>query len=168
MFVIRSMLPSDISAVLAIQEQAYVDEVLEDEHVIRERLIIAPETAWVIESENDVHAYLVGYPSTQGSLTALGDFFAPAREPDCLYLHDLAVASTAAGRGYAAALIHHAMTAASNKGLNAAALISVQNSVGFWQRHGFEVVSNLDESQQARLQTYAGPAFYMQNEALLA
>lgn len=99
MFLIRPMLAADIGAVLTIQADAYVGEVLEEEAVISARLDTAPDTAWVAQDKQGVQAYLVTYPSRLGLLTALGENFQCAADPDCLYLHDLAVAPAANGAG---------------------------------------------------------------------
>lgn len=161
MFRIRLMQVTDIPAVLMIQEQAYVDEILESAEVIAERLHSAPQTAWVAETEAGVQAYLVTYPSRLGALTAWGENFQCAQDADCLYLHDLAVAGAAGGAGLGRALIVAATQYAEESGYRFSSLISVQGSVGFWQRRGYGVVENLSQAQQRLLATYTGPAYYM-------
>jgi GNAT superfamily N-acetyltransferase len=161
MCLIRLMQVTDIPALLVIQEQAYGVEMFEDAEVIEQRLHIAPETAWVAETDAGVQAYLVTYPSRLGALTALGDNFQCAADADCLYLHDLAVATAAGGCGLGQALIAAATRYAEEKGYGFSSLISVQNSVGFWQRRGYGVVENLNPAQQLLLATYTGPAYYM-------
>ena len=49
MYQLRAMQERDIPAVLAIQEESYAAEVLEDEAVIRSRLAACPHLAWVAE-----------------------------------------------------------------------------------------------------------------------
>lgn len=161
MFLIRPMVAADIDTVLTIQVDAYVGEALEEEAVISARLHTAPDTAWVAQGKRGVQAYLITYPSRLGLLTALGENFQCAADPDCLYLHDLAVATAASGAGMGQALIHEATRYAEDQGYPFSALISVQNSVGFWQRQGYSVVENLSLQQQTLLATYTGPAYYM-------
>lgn len=168
MFVIRPMVAADVQAVLTIQADAYVDEVLEDEAVILARLISAPDTAWVAQAEHGVQAYLVSYPSRLGMLTALGNNFRRATEPDCLYLHDLAVATGASGLGMGQALINKATRYAEDQGYRYSALVSVQNSMGFWQRQGYSAVEHLSRQQQTLLASYTGPAYYMSKNSTLA
>ncbi|MCQ9616074.1 GNAT family N-acetyltransferase [Paenalcaligenes niemegkensis] len=161
MIVIRPMVAADIEAILAIQADAYFGEEQEEETVISVRLDTAPDTAWVAQAGQGLQAYLVTYPSRLGALTALGENFQCAADPDCLYLHDLAVLSAAKGTGMGLALINKAIRYAEDQGYPFSALISVQNSVGFWQRQGYSVVEKLSPQQQARLATYTGPAYYM-------
>lgn len=158
---IRPMQHGDISAVLAIQAEAYVTETLETEATIRSRFETCPDTAWVAESEHGICAYLVGYRSLVGQVTPLDGDFAPLARGDSLYLHDLAVSSRANGRGLGPALVTAALDHARGQGLRYSALVSVQGSKGFWERLGYAAESQLMREQAANLATYAGPAFYM-------
>ena len=54
MYQLRAMQERDIPAVLAIQEESYAAEVLEDEAVIRSRLATFPQLAWVAEDDEGV------------------------------------------------------------------------------------------------------------------
>ena len=104
MYQLRAMQERDIPAVLAIQEESYAAEVLEGEAVIRSRLAAFPQLAWVAEDDDGVCAYLFAYHSRLGKVTPLDGEFCTDGEADCLYLHDLAVAGRAAGRGIGPAL----------------------------------------------------------------
>jgi GNAT superfamily N-acetyltransferase len=159
---IRQMLPADIPSVVSIQSQCYLPGNIETEAVIRARLACSPDTAWVAEVDGEVCAYLVGYRSRLGQVGALGDGFEPATEPDCLYLHDLAVGPQARGLGLGPLLVAHALAQASREHLPWAALVSVQGSQAFWRQRGFTVSRLDDRIQGLALASYAGgPACYM-------
>lgn len=163
------MLPADIASVLRVQSHSYLPDNIESEAVIRARLASAPDTAWVAEVNGAVCAYLVGYRSRLGKVGALGDGFEPAKAPDCLYLHDLAVGPQARGLGLGLGprLVTHALSQARREGLAWAALVSVQGSRDFWRQRGFAVSQLNDPGQALALSTYAGgPACYM-TQALL-
>lgn len=161
MSLIRPLLATDIESVLRIQAQCYLPDNIESGAVIRTRLASAPDTAWVAELDGEVCAYLVGYRSRLGEIGALGDGFEPATEPDCIYLHDLAVGTAARGLRIGQQLVTRALELARSEGLPHAALVSVQDSARFWQRLGFAPWSDLDAEQAARLATYSGqPAGY--------
>ena len=106
MYQLRAMQERDIPAVLAIQEESYAAEVLEDEAVIRSRLAACPHLAWAAE-DVEGSAATCAYPSRLGKVTPLDGEFHSDGEADCLYLHDLAVARRAAGRGIGPALVRH-------------------------------------------------------------
>lgn len=160
MFSIRLMQEQDVSAVLAIQLEAYSPDLFESETVIRARLASAPQHAWVAEDDEGVCAYLFAYHSHVGKVTPLdGDFCIPA-QPDCLYLHDLAVARRAAGRRIGPALVREALGQARQQRLRFSALVSVQESSAFWNRMGYtEQQPNPEHAEH--LFSYQVPATYM-------
>lgn len=156
--VIRAMTPADLPAVLAVQRACYLPAMNEPAAVLRERLVQAPDFAWIAAVDREIQAYLVGYPSRLGKITPLGGRFEPSARPDCLYLHDLAVAPSAGGRGLGSQLLRHAL--AQRPGWPAA-LVCVQQALPFWQRAGFAERPLADPAQAARLAGYPGPARYL-------
>lgn len=161
MFELRPMQERDIPAVLAIQEESYAAEVLEDEAVIRSRLAAFPTLAWVAQDAQGVCAYLFAYHSRLGKVTPLDGEFQPHTEADCLYLHDLAVARRAAGRGIGPALVQQNLQHAQAAQLRYSALVSVQDSAEFWSRQGYRTHDALEPQQADNLASYQIPAVYM-------
>lgn len=157
---LRAMTADDLAGVLAVQRECYPPSMNEAATTILSRLAAAPDFAWVAERDG-VCAYLVGYPSLLGKVTALGGEFVVPGAPDCLYLHDLAVAPRALGRGVAGALLGLARDAARAAGFSQAALVSVQGSLAFWQKQGFVSTPQLLPEQRRNLATYPPPAFYL-------
>lgn len=156
----RNMSSCDLAEVMAVQAEAYGDSFIEAVEVLAARLEAAPETAWVAEDGKGVCAYLVGYPSVEGRMTSLGGPFRVAPAPDCLYLHDLAVAPRAAGRRVGPSLLRKALTFARDARLKSSALVSVQASKAFWLRQGYCVAMPVAE-ELAKLGSYPDDAVYM-------
>lgn len=155
------MTPDDVRAVLAVQAECYAPALIEDASSIRARLAASPDSAWVAEDDAGVCAYLVAYRSLVGKVTPLGGAFDVAEVPATLYLHDLAVARRARGRGVAQALLRLAWVQARAEGLAHSSLVSVQASREFWQQHGYAVVSVADPRELAHLESYGGQGYYM-------
>lgn len=153
-YLIRPMLASDLATVVTVQADAYAEHFLECHDVIAERFNLSPATAWVAEYAGEVRAYLVCYCSHIGKITPFNSHFAIASEPDCLYLHDLAIATSARGAGLARRLVAAAESFASQQALVAMGLIAVQGSSSFWGGFGFEKFAALDVEQQHNLCTY--------------
>ena len=103
------MTEADLKTVLDIQSLAYAGYFLESEQVITQRFLVSPHTAWIAEIDNIPCAYLIGYWSTLGKINQLDGHFNPASQPDCLYLHDLAIAPSAQGKGVSKYLIEAAI-----------------------------------------------------------
>lgn len=164
MFKLRAMQACDMPAVMSIQEESYAVDVLEDEAVIRARFAACPQLAWVAEDELGVCAYLFAYHSRVGKVTPLDGEFQPHAEADCLYLHDLAVARRASGRGIGPALVRKNLEQARTQQLRYSALVSVQESEAFWSRLGYTAQDELDQPQASNLASYQIPAIYMVRE----
>lgn len=158
---VRAMHADDLDAVLAIQLACYGAGFVEDGALIARRLAAAPETGWVAGQDGEVRAYLAAYPSIAGKLTALHGEFEVASKADALYLHDLAVHPAASGLGLGPRLVRHAWEHAVQAGWRQSTLVSVQASVGFWERQGYAAMQPADPVQQARLATYPGRSIYM-------
>lgn len=170
-YLIRPMLAGDLAAVLAVQADAYADHFHESLEVINARLLTCADTAWVAEKSGNVCAYLVAYKSCVGKIAALNTVFVPARNPDCLYLHDLAIARLARGAGLARHLLLAAEKCMDEQGLAHMALISVQDSKVFWAGFGFEEFAGLDIEQEENLRGYGDKdtaACYMVKKLVLA
>lgn len=161
MFTLRKMHLRDIPAVHAIQAQAYAPEVLESEQVMRDRLSANADHAWVAEDRDGLCGYLFAYPSRVGKVTPLDGCFEPHPQADCLYLHDLAVATRANGRGIGPALVERNLKQARRHKLRFSALVSVQQSERFWSRLGYREHAELERPQARNLASYRIPAVYM-------
>jgi GNAT superfamily N-acetyltransferase len=157
---IKSMQPSDVQTVFLIQTSCYQAAFHESVAVIAERLGQSPHTAWVAWMGQHAVGYLVAYPSVLGVPSPLGAGFAVSAQPSCLYIHDLAVAPSAAGCGVAAQLIEHALQYARRQGWHSSALVAVQHSQAFWQKYGYQPY-RLDTGQQQYLTGYGEGVCYM-------
>lgn len=157
----RLMTQGDVAQVLDIQAQCYPARLLEDEATIRARLDSAPDSAWVAEYKNRACAYLVGYRSVVGNITPLSSPFDIPAQTDSLYLHDLAVDKSAQGFGLGPQLVDMAWEKARAEGLKYSALVSVQDSLNFWKRLGYEVMEELCVNQTANLHSYGPASSYM-------
>jgi ribosomal protein S18 acetylase RimI-like enzyme len=158
------MLDADLAAVLAVQAACYPPSMQEPPDIVLARLRAAPESCLVAcegEGAGDpVCAYVFAYASRLGAVTPLGGGFAPAPDADTLYIHDLAVAPHALGRGLARRLATELAALGLTRGLPHAALVAVQDSRRFWEGLGF-AAHPPGPMGAAALATYPGGALYM-------
>ncbi|WP_205631462.1 GNAT family N-acetyltransferase [Collimonas fungivorans] len=156
---VRVMSVKDIPAVMQIQAECYPPLMLESEAVFRARLALTPATCWIWSGHGeDAGAYLFSYPSSKDAITALDHPFKIPAAPDCLYLHDLAVAPAARGRRAANTLVATALEHARTNGLRWSALVSVQQSQPFWSALGYAPVEVLHSPARENLASYQQPA----------
>ncbi|NLU97027.1 GNAT family N-acetyltransferase [Marinomonas sp. UCMA 3892] len=64
-----------------------------------------------------------------------------------LFLHDLALSKRAVGRGVGSQMVTHLLDTAVSSGFQKALLVSVQDSVSFWQKHGFVEMTDQQASE---------------------
>ena len=155
------MLESDLAGVLRVQAACYPEPMQEPGAIVLARLRAAPATCVVACEGGEVAAYLFAYPSVLGAVTDLGAAFAPAPRPDTLYLHDLAVAPHALGKGLARGLAGHLLRKGKEQGLRWSALVSVQDSAAFWEGLGYRAAEAAACAPGRGLASYPAGALYM-------
>ncbi len=158
---LRAMGPGDLGAVLAVQAACYPPSMQEPAAVVLARMRSAPDSCVVAVDGQGICAYLFAYPSRIGAVTPLDAPFAPAPDADTLYLHDLAVAPRAHGRGLARRLVAQVLEHGRARGLAASSLVSVQDTAAFWSALGYRETEPACPEARAALSGYPGGARYM-------
>jgi ribosomal protein S18 acetylase RimI-like enzyme len=159
---LRPVGANDLAEVMRIQAECYPVSMQEPEDVVRSRIATAGHTSLLAHTDDGAAcAYVFAYPGTLGKVTTLNDPFALPAAPDTLYIHDLAVPPSAAGRGLARQLVARLLTLAYEHRLAHAALVSVQGSQGFWERLGFSAAPAHGTGARVALASYPGGACYM-------
>lgn len=163
-WMLRPLNAQDVDSLLHVQTICYGDAFLESRAVFAQRLACPHHCSIgvVRAGEKALKAYLAAYWSNPGKITPLDGFFTPPQAGEqVLYLHDMSVLPELAGQGVARHLVQHLMAQARQRGLQQAALVSVQGSQSYWERQGFSVCPVLDAQQSMHLQTYGEGALYM-------
>jgi len=141
-FSIRLLQPEDLTAVLALQAQAYAGAAfeLEGQAFYANRLQLAPACCLAAQgADGTLAGYLVSYPWRGDAVPSLGvPLPALPAQPDRWYLHDCAVARHARGQGVALALHAAGARAAWAQGLRQAGLVALADAVAYWQRLGYQ------------------------------
>lgn len=163
----RALQLHDLTGLLQVQLACYGEGFVESGDVFARRLASPVNCSLVLERAGQVCAYLAAYRSALGKVTPLhGDFESPDSAPDTLYLHDMAVLPACAGQGLAQALLAPLLAQGAAWGLRHTALVSVQGSQGYWERHGYAVQPLADALQRERLASYGEGAVYMARSLL--
>lgn len=161
MITIRTVQASDLPAIMAIQASCYTEIVPESEQSMGAKLRASPATCFVALLENTVVGYLISLPWEFANPPSLD---APTCElpakPDCLYLHDLAIAPQARSAGGAPALVQAFLAQLAVLELERASLIAIQGSAPYWQRYGFQPAT-ISPSLRMRIASYGNNVEYM-------
>ena len=161
---LRALDVRDVDSLLHVQTVCYGDGFQESRATFAQRLASPHHCSIgvVPTGSTALQAYLAAYWSSPGKITPLdGPFTAPQPGAQVLYLHDMSVLPSLAGQGVARHMLQALMQQARQRGLQQAALVSVQGSQAYWERQGFSVQPVIDTQQSLHLQTYGEGALYM-------
>jgi len=159
------MTAADLPAVLRIQALCYTDVTPESRQSLHSKLEASRSTCLIARIGQAVVAYLISLPWHHGQPPALNEptcRLPPS--PNCLYLHDLAVAPQARASGAGRALVDAFLSRLKQSDLGRASLVAVQDSAPYWERHGFRAMP-VSPALKASLATYGARAAYMERAA---
>lgn len=135
---IRPMQLADLPAILDIQAVCYTTITPESEASLSAKLRASPRTCFIAEQNGKAVGYLISLPWDRHQPPELDARQChPPAQPNCLYLHDLAVAPAARKSGAGRALTAAFFKALDTLQLPCASLIAIQGSGSYWSRYGF-------------------------------
>jgi GNAT superfamily N-acetyltransferase len=137
----RQMEARDVAGVAALANKIHKAHP-EDPAVYLDRLTLFPEGCRLLEDEAgpdpDPKACLISHPWLRRTPPALNSTLGGLPEnPDCYYLHDLAVDESVRGRGYALSAVKIVLGQARLCGLADILLIAIGDAHPFWEHVGF-------------------------------
>jgi GNAT superfamily N-acetyltransferase len=153
----RPATAADLEAVERIGNAVHVS-LQERPEVFANKLALFPQGCFVLARKGEAIGYGIAHPWALGSVPPLDTVMAalpPA--PSCLYIHDVVVLAAARGQGAAGVLIDLFEAVARRHALASLALVSVYGTYVFWERYGFQTVSDPDLT----LTSYGASARYM-------
>ncbi len=154
------MTPDDVREVHRIGEIVH-PVYPEDIETVKERLSLFPAGCFVAYAKDRLLGYAISHPSVVGKPPALDSMLGSLPEDaNCLFLHDIALTEASRGLGLGRSLLDRLKTAAQQANLGRIALVSVNNSRGYWQAQGFRVFE-ADAALAVKLATYGDDAAYM-------
>lgn len=134
---IRPLIPADLPAALAIQQQSYPAFLLEDEPAFLSRLEIAASYSLAATRDGALIAYLLAHGWTSAAPPPVGTVLPRHAASEVLFIHDLAVAAAGRGSGIGARLVSTALDLAIADRLPTAELIAVEGAADYWRAQGF-------------------------------
>jgi ribosomal protein S18 acetylase RimI-like enzyme len=158
---VRVMRIHDLPSVLAIQAICYTQIEPESRLSFESKLAASPDSCFIAELDGRVVGYLMALPWELAGPPALhleSCRLPPA--PDCLYLHDLAVEPAARAAGTGRALVEAFFVHLRSTDLVCASLVAIQDSIAYWQRHGFSPVPPTI-ALRTKLASYGDNVHYM-------
>jgi hypothetical protein len=150
---------ADLPAISAIAERMHPD-LPERPDVLSEKMRLYPDGCRVLAADDGIVGYGLAHPWMQQQIPPLDGFLGQLPDdPDCLYVHDVAVLPEFSG-GVACAYVAEIEQLAGSSDISTLALVSVYATRGLWERLGFRAV-NADAALRAKLASYGASATYM-------
>jgi len=155
----RPMQSGDLDRVAEIAAVGFPDH-FEGRNCFANRLALNPAGCFVLEMPEGLQGYLVAYPWRVDAAPTLNTLIAAIPDDaSVLYLHDLALTPAVRGQGWSRPAVQAVVDLAVAGGWATIALVAVNDAVGFWRGHGFEVRQT--PHMTAKLVSYGPDARYM-------
>ncbi|MFT4056362.1 MAG: GNAT family N-acetyltransferase [Novosphingobium sp.] len=158
----RSMREGDIDGIVTVARVAFPDH-FEARACFEERFALFAQGCFVLAdpATEQVKGYLIAYPWASGAIPPLDSLLGGVpQQREAFYLHDLALHPDARGQGYASPVVDRLVEDLRALGGREIALVSVNDTMAFWQGQGFESVA-ADEGLRRKLASYGPDARYM-------
>jgi ribosomal protein S18 acetylase RimI-like enzyme len=160
----RPMSAADLPPVLAIAEEVH-PAFPEEADVFAERLRLYAAGCLVFHAGENIAGYVVSHPWRAMDPPALNSRLGMLPDdPETYYIHDIALLPGLRGAGAAALAIALVLARAGKEKLATVSLVAVNDSAGFWRRHGFGPIA-LDQTADAalarKLRGYSKAAAFM-------
>lgn len=156
----RPMSAEDISAVSKLSSDIYLD-LFETDIVLQEKLKLFPAGCHILKHGDALAGYLFSHPWHRHNPPPLNTRLgALPPNPDIYYIHDLALARCARGRGMAEPIVDETVKLARSLALDTLALVAVKDAEKFWERQKFGIISTAELTK--KLETYGSGAYYME------
>jgi GNAT superfamily N-acetyltransferase len=151
------MKPADIPAVAEIAERAH-PLFPEEPEVFAEKQRLFSSFCFILEFGGAIAGYCLAHPWTRNRVPTLNRLLESAPDTtDCLFVHDVAIAPSARGKGATGTLMETLVVTAKRHRLGAITLVSLYGSDRLWRRYGF-VATDIERDQIA---SYGPSALYM-------
>ena len=145
---IRKLIEQDILAMLDVQRECYPPKLLESTETFLNKMRLFAEGSLGCFSEKRLCAYVFFHPWIKGVVVPLDYVIGSIPpEPDCIYIHDLAVLPAYRRKKIAEQLIWKVFEIGKQLSIRSYSLVAVQSSEGFWRRFGFEVAGTLEYAE---------------------
>lgn len=137
---IRTLKPSDLSAVLAMQDRAYVPDLHEPPELYTAMIAAKGGVAITSVNKGVMNGYLFAYPVQKER-----DNFYDGPRDECdegvIYLHDLAIDPAVQGSGIGKALYEAFEARAKEMGMHTVIATAIDGRLEFWEKQGFHSIS---------------------------
>ena len=157
-FQILPMSAADIPEAVRVQAKAFPEDLRETPEVFANRFARYGGYFRMAVQNGQMVGYMICFPWKLGDSPVNNETFPEdLPEPDCFYIHDIALLPEARGAGISRAMLEDAYQTAHTLGFDAVSLVAVGQSGSYWDRNGFMPYTLVGPRKLARIQDIYGP-----------
>ncbi|MDW0361475.1 GNAT family N-acetyltransferase [Halomonas venusta] len=150
---IESIAETTWPEILKLQAEVYHLVEPESPEVLQDKWLRSPNSCFIYRDNKQLVGYALAHSWNSKKPPKLFNKLPKGTEGSILFLHDLAVSSNSFGKGIGSTMMAHLVNIAIVSGYREIRLVSVQNSMQFWQKQGFtpleqEVCKSYGDSAQ--------------------
>ena len=122
------------------------EEIYREEEFVYETLIdVFPQGALGAFCDDKLIGYIFFHPYYYQTAKPLNSALKLTGDEDCMYLHEITVLPQYRSHGIPSRLIKEFYKVSEQYQMKYQSLVSVQNSIGFWEKKGFSVIREIEE-----------------------
>ena len=144
MFKISRMRKSHIPAVAKMMGECYEKNYFEDDIFVEKSIKSYPKGCLVLIANREIAGYIFFHPFMNNKIKKLNTPYKKSAAHNCMYIHDLAIRKKYRRKGLSNLLLKKVNHASKNMNLDMQALVAVQHTEKFWEKHGFIAAKKID------------------------
>ena len=130
------MTRADLASLDRIADEVHPPHLFEPPEAFESRFALSAAFCFTLARGGEVFGYAVAHP-WDDTVPKLAAVLSPVSPVSTLWLHDLALALSARGRGHADAIVARLKEQAVRAGLRTITLVAVNGTMPYWSRRGF-------------------------------
>ncbi|MDR1089495.1 MAG: GNAT family N-acetyltransferase [Prevotella sp.] len=142
---INPLLEAHIPEMMDIQKICFQEAYCESVFVYDTLVKVFPDGAWGAFYRDRMIGYIFFHPYKNQMVKPLDSGLVLTGDEDCMYLHEIAILPQYRAQGITGRLIDVFDKVSGQYRLNDQSLVSVQGSMEFWKKKGFELVRRISE-----------------------
>ena len=142
---INQLTKEHLTDVKYVSDKCFKSVYQEDISVYRAIIEVFPDGAWGAFCDNKLAGYIFFHPYKYSEIKPLNSMLKLNGDENCMYLHEIAVLSEYRAYKISTRLLSTFDKVSNLYNYTTQSLVSVQNSIGFWEKQGFSFVREVKE-----------------------
>jgi len=134
-----------LTEVKKVSDLCFQEAYQEDISVYQKIMEVFPDGAWGAFCDDKLAGYIFFHPYKYSEIKPFNSMLSLNGDENCMYLHEIAVLPEYRAHQLSIHLLSNFDQVSKLHNLTNQSLVSVQNSIGFWEKKGFSVLAKIEE-----------------------